>query len=42
MLDAIMDELQPTSFHIVPGSHHFHADPGTANAVAHHTEEFLN
>ena len=41
MLDAIKDRLQPTSFHILPGSHHFHADPDTADAVAHHIEEFL-
>jgi len=34
--------LQPQSMHILPGSHHFHADPDDADAVLEHVLEFVD
>lgn len=41
-LEAVKQRLQPTKFEILPGSHHFHADPDTADNVAMHVKEFLD
>jgi hypothetical protein len=39
--EAVLEKLQPTVFTTLPGSHHFHADPESANVVAQHVQAFL-
>jgi hypothetical protein len=37
-----IDILQPTVTHKLPGSHHFHTDPATAERVAQEVIKFLS
>jgi pimeloyl-ACP methyl ester carboxylesterase len=39
--DAMMELLQPQVFETLPGSHHFHADPDSVDAVADRVVQFL-
>lgn len=41
-LERVKERLKPVACHILPGSHHFHADPDTADEVARHVQQFLN
>jgi pimeloyl-ACP methyl ester carboxylesterase len=41
-LERVKERLKPAACHILPGSHHFHADPDTADEVARHVQQFLN
>jgi len=41
-LDSTKQRLQPKQLIVLPGSHHFHADPTTADAVAEHIIQFLS
>jgi len=41
MLTPTRQRLQPKLFDILPGSHHFHADPNTADSVARSVIKFL-
>lgn len=40
-LERTKELLTPSHFQILPGSHYFHADPGTAEAVAQAVLQFL-
>ncbi|CAB9516477.1 Serine hydrolase-like protein DDB_G0286239 [Seminavis robusta] len=40
-LDGVKERIQPQQFAILPGSHHFHADPASADLVSEHILQFL-
>jgi hypothetical protein len=40
-MDLVMEHLRPARFDRFAGSHHFHADPETATAVAEAVLEFI-
>lgn len=40
-LKSVKDGLKPKHFAVLPGSHHFHADPDSANLVTEHILQFL-
>jgi pimeloyl-ACP methyl ester carboxylesterase len=40
-MQAMLDLLKPQVFEILPGSHHFHADPDSVETVVDHVAQFL-
>ena len=41
LLQIVLDGLQPAVFEKLPGSHHLHADPDSAGALAEHVLKFI-
>lgn len=39
--EAVVQKLQPTVLKVLPGSHHFHADPETSDEVAQEVKAFI-
>jgi hypothetical protein len=41
LLETMLKALEPSVYEKLPGSHHFHADPATADEVIKHVVQFL-